>query len=183
MIAANGGQARRITVDATNECVPTWSRDGRTIYFSSDRDGVDQLWKIPVEGGAAMKLTEAQAGNALESADGRSLYHSARFNPGIWQIPVAGGAGIAVPEFPERGFWGYWALVDKGIYYIRSDGKDHFRIEFFDFAKRKSKAIARLDKLPTPWVKGFAVSPDGKYLIYSQLDQSNSDIMLVENFR
>jgi Tol biopolymer transport system component/DNA-binding winged helix-turn-helix (wHTH) protein len=183
LIAADGGQPRRLTEDVANESVPTWSRDGQMIYFSSERDGVSQLWKLPVEGGAAIKLTTSEAGNALESADGRTLYHSARFNSGLWQIPVEGGAGVRLLEFPERAFWGYWALAEKGIYYLRSDGKDHFAIDFFDFATRKSRRFASLEKMPTPWEKGLAVSADGKWLVYSQLDQSNSDIMLVENFR
>jgi hypothetical protein len=30
---------------------------------------------------------------------------------------------------------------------------------------------------------GLDVSPDGRYLIYAQLDDTASDLMLVENFR
>jgi Tol biopolymer transport system component/DNA-binding winged helix-turn-helix (wHTH) protein len=183
IIDANGGQPRRLTEDVANDCVPTWSRDGRTIYFSSQRDGSDQLWKIPVDGGTAIKLTNSEAGNAHESADSRNLYHSARFNSGLWKLPIEGGAGIRLLEFPERAYWGYWALVEKGIYYVRSDGKDQFMIEFFDFATRKVKPVAPLEKMPTPWEKGLAVSGDGRWLLYSQLDQNNSDIMVVGNFR
>lgn len=183
VIAANGGPPRRLTDDAANDSLPTWSRDGRIIYFSSERDGRNQLWKIASEGGTAVKLTDSEAGNAIESPDGRTLYHSARFNPGLWQIPVEGGVGKRLLEFPERAFWGYWALVEKGIYYIRSDGKDHYRIDFFDFSTGKSRLVAPLEKLPTPWERGLAVSADGKWLLYSQLDYSNCDLMLVENFQ
>jgi len=34
-----------------------------------------------------------------------------------------------------------------------------------------------------PPCAGFAVSPDGGWLLYAQIDAGNSDIMLVENFR
>jgi hypothetical protein len=30
---------------------------------------------------------------------------------------------------------------------------------------------------------GFAVSPDGRWILCAQLDQSGSDIILLENFR
>lgn len=131
----------------------------------------------------ANRITDCEAGFALESADGRSLFHAARFNPGLWQSPIEGGAETRLLDFPERNFWGYWALAEKGIYYIRSDGKAQFRIEFIDLVTRKTRLVTTLEKLPTPWVNGFAVSADGRWLVYSQLDQSNSDIMVVENFQ
>jgi hypothetical protein len=30
---------------------------------------------------------------------------------------------------------------------------------------------------------GMSVSPDGRYMLFSQVDESNADIMLVNNFR
>ena len=39
-----GGAARRLTNDRFVEIDPTWSPDGRSIAFSSDRDGTTDLW-------------------------------------------------------------------------------------------------------------------------------------------
>ncbi len=36
-----GGTARRLTNDRFVEMHPTWSPDGRSLAFSSDRDGID----------------------------------------------------------------------------------------------------------------------------------------------
>ena len=58
----------------------------------------------------------------------------------------------------------------------------HPDIEFAAFPNQRVTKIAEVDSLPPPWDPGFAVSPDGKQIIFSQVDRSAVDIMLVENF-
>ena len=53
------------------------------------------------------------------------------------------------------------------------------RIEFLDAATGKVSTIATLD---SPAYR-LAVSPDGAYLLWPQLDRETQDLMLVENFR
>jgi hypothetical protein len=43
--------------------------------------------------------------------------------------------------------------------------------------------VAALDRRPVPFLPGMAVSPDERWVLYTQEDQRSSDIMLVENFR
>lgn len=50
---------------------------------------------------------------------------------------------------------------------------------FFDFATRKTREIFKADK---DLAKGMSISPEGRYMLYSQIDESNADIMLVSNF-
>jgi hypothetical protein len=51
---------------------------------------------------------------------------------------------------------------------------------FRDFATGKVTPILHLAK---PTDLGLEVSPDGRYLLFVQLDYSGSDLKLVENFR
>jgi Tol biopolymer transport system component/imidazolonepropionase-like amidohydrolase len=51
-----GGAARRLTNDRFVELDPTWSPDGRSIAFSSDRDGTTDLWVRDVASGADKKV-------------------------------------------------------------------------------------------------------------------------------
>jgi hypothetical protein len=55
------------------------------------------------------------------------------------------------------------------------------RIEFFDFATRKTTPLLDLEK-PAPTFGGLAVSPDGRSLLYTQNEFEDSYIMLVRNF-
>lgn len=54
--------ARRITDIAYNTSSPTWSADGNTVYFISDRSGASQLWSMPSDGGNAVQITDVKDG-------------------------------------------------------------------------------------------------------------------------
>jgi dipeptidyl aminopeptidase/acylaminoacyl peptidase len=76
---------------------------------------------------------------------------------------------------------GNWEVVEQGIYFIPTPGADRrYFIKFHDFATDKIKPVAELDK-QLSW--GISVSPDGRSILYSQLESASSDLMLVEDFR
>lgn len=50
------GQARRLTNDRFVEMHPTWSPDGRSLAYSSDRDGTMDLWVRDIDSGADRKV-------------------------------------------------------------------------------------------------------------------------------
>jgi Tol biopolymer transport system component/imidazolonepropionase-like amidohydrolase len=55
-LGAGGGVARRLTNDRFVEMNPTWSPDGRSIAYSSDRDGGMDLWVRDIASGADKKV-------------------------------------------------------------------------------------------------------------------------------
>ena len=74
MIDADGGAPRQLTTDKDEQVVPTWSRDGRWIYYSWWQTDTRDIWRIPADGGVPQRLThEAGGAFACESADGKSL--------------------------------------------------------------------------------------------------------------
>jgi eukaryotic-like serine/threonine-protein kinase len=48
-VPAAGGAPTRVTNDPAADCSPTWSPDGRALYFSSDRGGPLNLWRIAID--------------------------------------------------------------------------------------------------------------------------------------
>jgi Tol biopolymer transport system component len=184
VISAEGGSPLRITTGDSDAVVPSWSRDGRGIYFASNRTGNYQVWKAPAEGGAAVQVTKQGGFAAFESPDGKFIYYGkGRALPGIWRVAVEGGEETQVLDQPKAGYWGYWALVDDGIYFVNVAVKSRPTIEFFSFATGRVSRIAAMEKEAARFCAGFAISPDGRWLLYAQVDLSGSDIMLVENFR
>jgi hypothetical protein len=65
-------------------------------------------------------------------------------------------------------------------YFIPSpDAEERFTI-YMNFATGKISLIAQIQK---EVMYGFSVSPDERTILYTQVDQEESDLMLVENFR
>jgi Tol biopolymer transport system component/predicted Ser/Thr protein kinase len=182
VIGSQGGPPRKLTNEASNEVVPSWSRDGRWIYFASDRTGSWEVWKMPSRGGSAVQVTHHGGFASFESPDGRFLYYAkGHAVPGLWRVPINGGEEVELISSLEAGYWGYWAVVENGIYYLDTTTKPG--IAFFDITTHRITRLFDLENRPARQVPGLAVSPDKRTILYTQWDASDSDIILVENFR
>ncbi|HKA18466.1 MAG TPA: winged helix-turn-helix domain-containing protein [Blastocatellia bacterium] len=183
VVNAEGGPPRCITTGSSYDGMPSWSRDGRWIYFASNRSGAWQVWKVPVEGGEAVQLTKNGGFRAFDSPDGKFVYYSKQDSSGLWRIAAEGGEESLILDQLQKGYFHAWAVADRGIYFIHPEPKPPAAIEFFSFAKGRVTRIASLDKESYQWSSTLSISPDEKWILYTQRDQSGSDIMLVENFR
>ena len=182
VIDSQGGSPRRLTNEPSHGVVPSWSRDGRWIYFASNRTGSGQVWKMPSAGGPAVQVTHQGGFAAFESPDGRFLYYAKGLGvPGLWRIPTNGGEEMEVLSSLEAGYWGYWAVVENGIYYLDTKAKPG--INFFDLATHGISRVFDLENGPAWGVPGLAISPNKKTILYAQLNALTSDVILVENFR
>ena len=133
-----------------------------------------------------MQITRKGGFAALESPDGKTLYYAKFDENGIWQVPVTGGDETEVVNEPPAHYWGYFAVGRDGLYYIGDTGtgsKHRPGFKFFDFATRKITAMGDMEKNPFSEAPGFSVSPDGRFILYVQLDEARNSLMLAENFR
>ena len=82
----------------------SWSRDGRFIYFQSDRSGSRQIWKMPSGGGEAVQMTRGEGWDSQESWDGRYLFYAqSQVSTTIWKVPVEGGEETRGAPGPREG--------------------------------------------------------------------------------
>jgi Tol biopolymer transport system component/DNA-binding winged helix-turn-helix (wHTH) protein len=178
-IPATGGVPKRLTTHATDDTVPSYSHDGRWIYFTSMRSGQFEVWKMPADGGEATQMTWGGGLRPLESPDGKTVYYarlSAR--EGVWKVPAQGGEEArvtgALSDQPS------FAVVNDGIFYsAASDSLHQGLIQFLSFSTGRSRPVVVTDR-PIGW--GLSLSPDQRFVIFTQVDQTGSDLMLVENF-
>ena len=180
---SQGGPPQKITGESSHEILPSFSNDGHWVYFASNRTGAWQVWKVRSTGGLAVQVTRQGGFAAFESPDGRFLYYAKGLAvPGLWRIPTNGGEETEVISSLEAGYWGDWAVVEGGIYYLATTTTKP-GIVFFDFATHRTTRVFDVENPAARSAPGLAVSPDKKTILYTQLDALNSDIMLVENFR
>jgi serine/threonine protein kinase len=184
----SGGQPQRLIEGLQ----PSWSRDGKWIYFVSGYPASPQIWKISREGGQPVQVTRHGGAVPMESPDGKFLYYGKDLNClSLWRMPVTGQEEEHVLDI--RSGWSMYTLVGNEIYYIagtfnRGQETHEANIESFRPATGARKHIATIEK-PVPYGRSEAsrvalsVSPDGRFLFYTRQDRQTSELMLVENFK
>jgi Tol biopolymer transport system component len=183
--SAKGGAPQRLTTDPAAHKWPRWSRDGQSIYFVSDRSGWSEIWKMPAAGGAAIQITPNGENRDVpqESADGKFLYYFKgdlyATSCSVWRMPVEGGEETKVLDSVHCSAG--WTVWQQGIYFFTQvEEGSRNKICYYEFATGTTREVLTVERQVDNHI---AVSPDGRTILYTQIDQSGSDLMLVENFR
>lgn len=116
---------------------------------------------------------------SFESPDGRTLYfiHLSREN-GVWKMPVEGGEAVQVTG-PLNDVFNF-AVGKDGIFYSAApDSRHQGAIQFLSFSTGKMRPVVWTDH---PLGAGLSLSPDQRFLLFSLREQTNSDLMMIENF-
>jgi eukaryotic-like serine/threonine-protein kinase len=87
-VPASGGAPRRLTSGGLYDFYPSWSSDGKHVYFSSERGGILALWRIGARGGEPERRTQGP-GNEYDpniSRDGSRLACATQQEPAALHI-------------------------------------------------------------------------------------------------
>ena len=113
--------------------------------------------------------------DSQETRDGKYLYFSrSRAAPDIWRRTPDGTEELLVPEVAGR----MWVAGQEGVYFMKAQD-----LMYLDLATRKTTKVLTLAKRVNHAQRPIDLSPDGRDLLWVQIDSSSSDIALVENFR
>jgi hypothetical protein len=81
----------RLTTDPGHDTAPSWSHDGKWIYFGSNRTGMHQIWKMSPETKRPVQVTQHGGVAPIESWDANTIYYAMPLGEnGIWKVPVEG---------------------------------------------------------------------------------------------
>jgi Tol biopolymer transport system component len=176
--AVDGGHPKRLETGTSKALSPSWSSDGRWIYFATEQP--NGVWKVPPGGGVAVRLT-SEGAYPQESADGKRVFYVVGGERGrLWSASVSGGDarpedGVPVLLNPLS-----WAPDQTGIYFV-DGGPWQYSIKYFSFSSRRTTKISDLNGMSFVCC-GLTVDHHNNTVLFSAVDRLESDIMLVENF-
>ena len=172
---------RRLETGLSEIQLPTWSRDCRSLYVVAGA-AKSTLYRVPVGGGKATLLYRGVAINATESAGGALFFADAFENASIRRLEPGHTDAPAVPGVPRVRFGTAWQLTDEGIYFVDAASRNAGLIRYYDFVTHSTHRITELRRQVVPWTP-LSVSPRDRSLIYSQVEDEESDIMVAETAR
>lgn len=174
---ANGAGLTLLTTGPVQGRSPRYSPDGKWIYFAGGR-GAPGVWRIPAGGGAAERIVEDSLGRPFPSPDGRSVYH-VKSDLRLWRVAVEGGEEEPVLEsiLSNSSF----AVVSEGICYTPAapilGAAD---ILFHRFA---DGSVTTVWSSPNSAPNRFAISADGRFLLFTLVQDVGNDLMMMENIQ
>jgi Tol biopolymer transport system component len=175
IVNVDGGPPKRFPTGTPNASSPFWSADGRWIFFNTERPNA--IWKAPVEGGAAVHLTDDGEGRAWpqESADRTRVFY---YKIGeTWSASAIGGDERPVTGMPADH---YGVPAANGLYFIDGSPR-HISLNYFDLATQHVRKVTDLPGLFASWGPNF--SSDGHTVFFNGIEHSEGDLILVEGFR
>ncbi len=168
------GQARRLTRQTDHfEFYPSWSRDGRSIVYTTwDDEELGTVRVVPASGGAGRIVTR-QPGHYIEptfSPDGRTVVYrkvSDGFlttglwsrEPGVYRVPVSGGEPVLITDEGSQPQFG----ADGDRLFLTGREGDRRALISVDLDGHEKRT-----HLTSEWAGEFAVSPDGNWVGWTE---------------
>jgi len=186
VVGADGGHLRRLTSEPSLDGLPSWSADGRWIYFASTRaESRPDIWRMPANGGEAVRMTHNGGLEPKESLDGRYLFYLDRHPSGamgparLMRVALTGGQAEPVVEV-VRPF--LWSVTNTGIVFVTRE-PDFDAIDVYRFSDHRVGRIGRLGfRLPGSYTH-MTASRDGRWVLATKMVRFDSDLMRIDNFR
>jgi Tol biopolymer transport system component/C-terminal processing protease CtpA/Prc len=97
-VADSPAAYRSITGDGARDVWPMWAADGASLFFVSDRNGHENIYRTPATAAAPKAITTFTSGRVLWpsiSARGETIVFERNF--GIWKLDTASGKTSEVP--------------------------------------------------------------------------------------
>lgn len=190
-IPVDGGAPRQLTTIPGEQSAPTWSHDGRWIYFShGGRDRLD-IWRVPAAGGRPEQISSSGSGvMAFESADAEHIVYKLRKTDSpLVEASLSGGSPSALLACVGSD-WGFSVQGDS-VYYVPCGTTRAGDVHVLD---RRTGSDGLWGVVPgagswrgrgaleSAFLWDLPISPDGRSILFNRI-KYRANLWLLENFR
>jgi tricorn protease len=182
------GQLKRVTFDDALDQLDAWSRDGRSLYFSSgskDVNGMNDIFRVSVDGGTPMAVSEDRFAQEYWSAPSPSDPNTIAFTgkgrtvSDWWrkghahidesQIWIAHIGGVtpqyqAVTKDDSKNAWPMWSGDGKTLYFM----SDRAGAENLWSTPAEGGAARALTSFKNGRVVWPSIAADGKMIVFER---------------
>jgi len=170
-----GGQPRRLTRQSDHfELYPSWSRDGRSIVYSTWSDKELGAIRVVAAGGGEGRKVTPKAGHYVEPAfspDGSSIAYRKTNDgfltssmwgreTGLYVVPAKGGTPRLVTK---SGTLPQFAASGDRIFYMANEAEQKRSLRSIGVNRQEERT-----HLVSQNASEFSVSPDGKWVAWSE---------------
>jgi len=166
---------QRLSLDERRNYPYTWTPDGKSVIFTSDRDGVFHLFKQAIDQPAPDLLVGGDQSVMLArlSVDSSAILYALNADPQdverrvrLMRLPLSGGTPQLVLQDP--GINNFQCARSPSTVCVLSEFSDN-RLDFFSFnsATGEKKLLTRIEG-PEWYLQNWTLSPDGSTLAMSK---------------
>jgi len=151
----DGSHLRQLTKSKEDESSPCWSPDGQWICFAGKINERRALWKVPVAGGAPVRISTSGVSNPSEpdwSPDGKWIVFTAQMGGfEICVVPAAGGTATTLVSGEDPS----WGPNSRTVVYVQRDRSGGRRLSLLDVPTKQTKDVSRLSGINSQpsWAK------------------------------
>jgi Tol biopolymer transport system component len=180
VLSADGAELLPIAEGIDVQGTSCWSPDGKWIVTGGTGADGPGLFKIPLDGGPAVRVVAGQALNPVWSPDGSLIVYAGTnvrtFAPLLAAHPD--GTGVALPQINVRRSGERVRFFPDGKSLIYMQGllasQDFWLL---DLASMKSRPLTRLQNRAT--MRTFDITSDGKEIVFDRL-RENSHVVMID---
>lgn len=161
--------------DQLNAC---YSKDGKSIYYTSNHSGKWQVWKRSLAKDTSVQVTKG-GGFRIQEGNDKYLYYSKPDTSGIWRLPKSGQGEeeLFISNFATTE-WGSWATSKDGLIYF---DRTKFGVYHKSYSSESEPTLQftpnKRIQLSTPTL---TVTSNGNRIILAQIEKSEDELMMVE---
>jgi len=165
-----------INLNGQSAAFPSFSSDGTTMYFSSDKSGDWQIWSYNFQEKSTAQITQ-KGGYQVKTHDDGTLYFTKYRQQGLWQLILKNSKNKTTKEKQlvnnvSRGL--NFKVCSDSIYYsIESDNIELWQVDL----KTEKKQKLLTDTINSNFK--FDLIDDCQTLIFSKRENIESDVLML----